>query len=72
MRACLLVNDCQGSIHGDRVKSAGFETFLAADTANGTVLSGLGAWPFVFAFDRVGIQVLRNDFDQLFWARLDT
>ena len=72
MGAFVLVDDGQRAIHGDGTVLAGFEAFLAADAADRAILAGLGTRPFVLAFDGIGIEVLRDDFDQLLGAGLDT
>ena len=55
MCAFVLVDDCQGAVHGDGAILAGLEAFLATNTANGAIFPGLGTGPFVFAFDRIGV-----------------
>ena len=51
MDAFALVDDRQGLSHGDRLLRAGTYALLAADAADGTVLSGPGSRPLVLAAD---------------------
>lgn len=57
MGALIRVDNRQGATHGDGAIFTGFETSLAADTADFTVLVCLNAGPLITATDGIGIQM---------------